>query len=214
MTPRLLLRPRQRADLDDQVALDSDPEISMYADVDVRIRTTGRNPGEVRKRLKAEITQRTQLPSGVWVIEWRDRPGFLGVCGLQPFTMTASMTLYFRIVRTAWSQGVATEAARAVLAHGFERLKLPTITALVHPDNQRSRRVVEKCGLRYDGLVLIGPQSVLNPQSAPAKGYALGALAAQPMYTNRFLCFRLNQTNYAEAMADSQPSGVRVRPIE
>ena len=192
ITPRLLLRPRQRADLDAQVALDSDPEISIYSDVDVLVRSTGRSPREVRKRIKAEIAGRSPVPGGVWIIEWKERPGFLGLCGLLPFAMTASMTLYFRVIRSAWGQGIATEAARAVLAHGFSSLNLPTITALVHPDNRRSRRVVEKIGLRYDGLVLIGPRSILNPQPAPApNGFALSGLAAQPIYTNRYLCFRL-----------------------
>lgn len=162
ITPRLLLRPRQRADLDAQVALDSDPEISIYSDVDVLVRSTGRSPREVRKRIKAEIAGRSPVPGGVWIIEWKERPGFLGLCGLLPFAMTASMTLYFRVIRSAWGQGIATEAARAVLAHGFSSLNLPTITALVHPDNRRSRRVVEKIGLRYDGLVLIGPRSILK----------------------------------------------------
>ena len=206
-TPRLLLRPRQRADLDKQVALDSDPEISIYSDVDILVRSAGRNPRDVRKRIKAEMAAKPTMPGGVWVIEWKERPGFLGLCGLLPFAMTASMTLYFRVIRSGWGQGIATEAARAVLAHGFVGLNLPTITALVHPDNLPSRRVVEKIGMRYDGLVLVGPQSILNPQSAPKSiGFALSNLTAQPSYTNRYLCFRLNQMDYTEAVAEARPS--------
>lgn len=205
ITSRLLLRPRQRADLDAQVALDSDPEISIYSDVNAIVRSAASNLRELRKKIKEEIAAGPPAPGGVWVIEWKERPGFLGLCGLQPFAMTASVTLYFRVIRSAWGQGIATEAARAVLAHGFASLNFPTITALVHPDNHRSRRVVEKTGMRYDGLVLIGPQTILNnrPAQAPAK-FALSGLAAQPIYTNRYLCFRLNVTNYVEAMGNTQ----------
>lgn len=211
ITPRLLLRPRQRADLDAQVLLDSDPEISIYSDVNALVRTTGNNPRDVRKRIKAELAAGLPAAGGVWVIEWKDRANFLGLCGLQPFAMTASVALYFRVMRSAWGQGIATEAARAVLAHGFSSLYLPTITALVHPDNHRSRRVVEKTGMRYDGLVLIGPQTILNQQPVlPGRNrHALAGLVTQPIYTNRYLCYRLNQANYADAMGAAESVGLR-----
>lgn len=212
ITPRLLLRPRQRADLDAQVALDSDPEISLYSDINALVRHDADNPRELRKKIKTEIAHGPPVPGGVWVIEWKERPGFLGLCGLQPFAMTASMTLYFRVVRSAWGQGIATEAAGAMLKHGFESLNLPTITALVHPENHGSRRVAEKLKMHLDGLVLIGPQTRVNTQSAriPTQ-FALSGLAAQPLYTNRYLCFRSNKTNPVEVTGNTQ-SAAAMRP--
>ena len=44
---------------------------------------------------------------------------------------------------------MATEGARAALAYGFERLGLPEIVSFTVPGNVRSRRVMEKLGLRY-----------------------------------------------------------------
>lgn len=76
ITPRLLLRPRQRADLDAQVALDSDPEISIYSDVDVLVRSTGRSPREVRKRIKAEIAGRSPSRAASGSSSGRSDPGF------------------------------------------------------------------------------------------------------------------------------------------
>lgn len=50
-----------------------------------------------------------------------------------------------------WSKGFMTEAVQAVLHFGFEKLKLDLISAYCYPDNDRSKRVLEKCGFQYEG---------------------------------------------------------------
>ncbi|QLH79486.1 GNAT family N-acetyltransferase [Halosimplex rubrum] len=49
------------------------------------------------------------------------------------------------------SEGYATEAARLVLDHGFEELRLHRISATVHADNEASKRVAEKLGFVHEG---------------------------------------------------------------
>jgi RimJ/RimL family protein N-acetyltransferase len=58
----------------------------------------------------------------------------------------------YRYLRKAWGQGVGMEAARVVLDHGFRSLRLDPIVAVAHPENWASRRVLEKIGLRSEGL--------------------------------------------------------------
>jgi [ribosomal protein S5]-alanine N-acetyltransferase len=84
-------------------------------------------------------------------VAWRDEPGFLGWCGLFPLEHSGLIEIGYRYVRAAWGQGVATEAARAVLDHGFGTLAIDPIVAVAHPDNRGSRRVLEKIGLRQAG---------------------------------------------------------------
>jgi RimJ/RimL family protein N-acetyltransferase len=50
-----------------------------------------------------------------------------------------------------WGQGLATEAASAVVAFGFESLGLHRIYANVHAGNIASQRVLEKIGMRHEG---------------------------------------------------------------
>ena len=57
----------------------------------------------------------------------------------------------WRLRRDAWGAGLATEAARAVLDHGFITLRLPEVVADIHPENARSIRVAEKIGLILRG---------------------------------------------------------------
>lgn len=52
-----------------------------------------------------------------------------------------------------WGQGIMTEAARAVLAYGFDTLGLGLISVVHYPENFGSRRVIEKCGFQYEGTI-------------------------------------------------------------
>ena len=55
--------------------------------------------------------------------------------------------------RDRWGRGYATEALRAVLEIGHEQLGMERIVALAYPENDASRRVMEKAGMRPDGTV-------------------------------------------------------------
>lgn len=49
-----------------------------------------------------------------------------------------------------WGRGIATAIARASLDAGFGELGLQRIVSFTLPFNLRSRRVMEKAGLRYE----------------------------------------------------------------
>lgn len=56
----------------------------------------------------------------------------------------------WRLARSAWGHGYATEAARAAVAHGFGPLGLEEIVAMVVPSNDRSQGVMRKLGMTSD----------------------------------------------------------------
>jgi RimJ/RimL family protein N-acetyltransferase len=56
----------------------------------------------------------------------------------------------YALARRYWGKGLATEGARASLHYGFDHLKLERIMAAALLDNNASRRVMEKIGLRYE----------------------------------------------------------------
>ena len=60
------------------------------------------------------------------------------------------MEIGWRLAREAWGHGYASEAARALLKEGFERLNLPEIVAYTAESNLRSRAVMERVGMRRD----------------------------------------------------------------
>jgi RimJ/RimL family protein N-acetyltransferase len=146
-TARLRLRPRTLDDLDDNLAMDLDPEVHRH------IYLHGPPDREThRAELRALIAADWPPRGGLWVVEWRARPGVLGWCCLIPLEDSGLIELGYRYVRQAWGQGVATEAGRAVLDYGFRVLGLDPIVAVAHQENQVSRHELEKLGLRYQGL--------------------------------------------------------------
>ena len=146
LTERLRLRPRTLDDLDANLAMDMDPRVHRY------IWPDGPPAREVRRRELRERYDCDWPPvGGIWVVEWADRPGFLGWCGLFPLEDTGLIEIGYRYVADAWGQGVGTEAARAVLHHGFRVLAIDPIVAVANPDNRASCRLLEKIGLHPAG---------------------------------------------------------------
>jgi RimJ/RimL family protein N-acetyltransferase len=79
---------------------------------------------------------------------------FLGYAGVMPSQANHPLGAHFeigwRLVRSAWGHGYATEAAGAALDDAFNRARLKEIVSYTAPDNQRSQRVMERLGLRRD----------------------------------------------------------------
>lgn len=52
-----------------------------------------------------------------------------------------------------WGRGVMTDASRAVLEFGFKELGLAVITVTCYPQNIRSKRLIERLGFRFEGVL-------------------------------------------------------------
>ncbi len=91
---------------------------------------------------------------GPWVVELRGEAPMIGVVGLSnlrfalPFAPAVEAA--WRLARPYWGQGIAYEAARAVIDDGFGRLGRNEIVAFTVPANLASRRVMEKLGMTRD----------------------------------------------------------------
>jgi RimJ/RimL family protein N-acetyltransferase len=72
---------------------------------------------------------------------------FAGCCGLRP--RGDLFELGFHLCAAQWGKGLATEAARAVIAHAFDTLHARALFAGHHPENESSRRTLIKLGFRY-----------------------------------------------------------------
>jgi RimJ/RimL family protein N-acetyltransferase len=88
---------------------------------------------------------------------WKLLPKFggplIGFCGLQPLSDTPEIEIGWWLARDRWGQGLATEAARAALRDGFERVGLARIVAIAQPANTASVHIMQKLGMRYEGTL-------------------------------------------------------------
>jgi len=78
--------------------------------------------------------------------------GFAGIAHVPPFLAAAGPApeLGWRLDRSAWGHGLATEAARAARDDAYGRLGLLEVVSIIHPENERSRRVAAKLGMHKE----------------------------------------------------------------
>ena len=86
----------------------------------------------------------------------RESGALLGAVGFQPsseifpeLSATEQREMGYWLGRPYWGHGVMTEAATELLRFGFEMLGLEAVWCSHYDWNSRSRRVIEKCGFRY-----------------------------------------------------------------
>jgi ribosomal-protein-alanine N-acetyltransferase len=88
-----------------------------------------------------------------WAVERKDTGDLIGNCGLQPVERVGpEIELAYHYVKTSWNHGFGTEAAVGVLGHALGPLGLERIIAICIPENIGSWRVMEKAGMRYEGI--------------------------------------------------------------
>lgn len=122
---------------------------------------------------------RTDRDRTTGALERKDSGGFIGFTGLQPvradLPMHGQVEVGWRLARDAWGHGFATEAARAAVAYGFDTARLPEIVALAAVGNTRSRKVMERIGMRYDPASDFDHPMV--PEGSPLRPHVVYRLA-------------------------------------
>lgn len=147
-TERLRLRQFTASDAHLLVDLDSDPQVMRYI--------TGGAP-TTREEVEQEV-----LPAflgyysrytgyGFWAVEERSTGKFLGWLHLRPALgdPAEQPEMGYRLIRSAWGKGYASEGARALVHKAFVELDTQRIVASTMALNTASRRVMEKSGMRY-----------------------------------------------------------------
>ncbi|MFD9129504.1 GNAT family N-acetyltransferase [Kitasatospora sp. NPDC059571] len=145
-TDRLLLRRWRESDLAPWAAMNADPEVREHLG---DLLTREQSDASVA-RFRAEADARGY---GWWAVEVVADGAFVGFAGLDPVDdglPFAGVEIGWRLARPAWGHGYATEAARAVLAFGFDTLRLPEILAVTTAGNLRSRAVMRRIGMTRD----------------------------------------------------------------
>lgn len=161
-TERLLLRRLVLADLDALHALYRDPEIRQYFPEGTLSYT------ETHEELEWFLNGHPRHPElGLWATIYKPTGAFIGRCGLLPWTIDdhLEVEVAYLLDKTYWGQGLATEAARAIVRYGFEQLGLERIICLPIPENQASSKVAEKIGMRFEREIIL--------DGTPARLYAI-----------------------------------------
>jgi RimJ/RimL family protein N-acetyltransferase len=145
-TERLLLRSWLDTDRDPFAALNADPVVMRHLLGPI---TRDRSDAFV-DRIEA---QWDQSGWGLWAVEVPEVAAFIGYIGLWPADDVIgqpAVEVGWRLARRHWAHGYATEGAGHALQYGFETLGVDEIVSFTVPQNERSRRVMERIGLVRD----------------------------------------------------------------
>jgi RimJ/RimL family protein N-acetyltransferase len=89
---------------------------------------------------------------GMFMVERKDDGVAIGTCGLLKRDILPEPDIGYAFLPEHWGKGYALEAANAVLEYGHYAHELTRILAIVAPGNERSIRVLERCGMRYERM--------------------------------------------------------------
>ena len=146
-TDRLLLRQWRDSDREPFAALNADPAVMEHFPKLV----SREDSDALVDRASASIADHGW---GLWAVEVRATGEFIGFTGLSVPSFEApflpGVEIGWRLAKSAWGNGYATEAARAALAYGFGPVDLSEILSFTATTNIPSQRVMQKIGMTRD----------------------------------------------------------------
>ena len=166
-TDRLVLREQTPDDAAFVLTLVNDPDWLRYIG-DRGVRTLG----DARVYVQNAIGSYRRDGFGLWLVEARGDAAPVGLCGLIKRDSLEDVDLGFAFLPAYRGRGYASEAATAVLDHGWRVLGLRRVVAIVSPDNAASVRVLEGLGFTFDRPVRLpgGDGVSLFARDAPGPG--------------------------------------------
>jgi RimJ/RimL family protein N-acetyltransferase len=156
-TERLGFRTWTDADLDLAIELWGDTEVTKLIGGPFSVE-------QIRERLTREISNMQAYRVQYWPIFLLSTAEHVGCCGLRPYQLDQKIyEIGFHLRQACWGQGLAIEAARAVMAYAFDQLAASALFAGHHPANTSSRRVMNKLGFRYTHDEFYPPTGLNHP---------------------------------------------------
>ncbi|WP_226683027.1 GNAT family N-acetyltransferase [Sutcliffiella horikoshii] len=87
----------------------------------------------------------------VFAVVEKESESLVGIINIKQTLAFKRGELGYWIGRPYWGKGYGTEAARAMVAYGFDTLRLNKVFAGAFVDNPGSWRIMEKVGLKHEG---------------------------------------------------------------
>ena len=147
-TSRLILRQWKASDNEPYIQLNRDSDVmEFFPSVSTK--------DETLAQIERFTTHIDQYGYGFFAVERKDNGQFIGFTGLSHPRFEASFApcveIGWRLSKTNWGQGFATEAALASLDFGFDSVGLDEIYAFTSVHNKRSEQVMLKAGMLKQG---------------------------------------------------------------
>lgn len=122
---------------------------------------------EIKARLELEISNYETWKIQYFPVFDRETGELMGCCGLRPFEgQTDILEIGFHFKKKFWGQGLAYEAASAMISYAESELQVKELRAGHHPQNAASRKLLERLGFLYTGDLFYAPTGLEHPSYA------------------------------------------------
>ena len=145
---RLGFRPWKISDLNDFASLNADKEVMEHFPRSLSVDESA----DFISRLQKHYTQYGHCYFATEILESGEFIGFIGLA-FQKYEseFTPAVDIGWRLKKSAWGKGYATEGALRCLDFGFDQLKLSEIISTCPKANHRSEKVMQKIGMKKTG---------------------------------------------------------------
>ncbi|MDD2922676.1 MAG: GNAT family N-acetyltransferase [Anaerolineales bacterium] len=123
-----------------------------------------RTLGDARRYISTRIIESyDKFGFGLYLTSLKETEIPIGICGLVKRPALKDADIGFAFLPQYWSQGYAFESASAVMNYARNALNIQRVVGITTPDNHSSIRVLEKLGLRFEGMIkLFGEEEELK----------------------------------------------------
>jgi RimJ/RimL family protein N-acetyltransferase len=154
-TERLFLRQFAMADAPFVLRLLNEPSFLRYIG-DKKVRNLS---GAERYLLDGPMASYEQNGFGLYLVERKESRTPIGMCGLLKRKELADVDIGFAFLPEFWKQGLALEAANAVMDFSQRQLKLKRLVAITNPDNESSIKLLQRMGFRFESFINLAEDS-------------------------------------------------------
>jgi len=148
-TDRLILRGWRREDLNDLHEYAKNPSMAMG----------GWKP-HANKRASLRALKSFIKEDDRWAIVLKENDEVIGQLRLHPdknrgqfSARNSAYAINYALSEDYWGNGYMTEAVKRVISYAFDEMHIELLGVSHYPHNDRSRRVIERCGFHYDGII-------------------------------------------------------------
>lgn len=162
-TDRLVLHPWRATELDEYARLLADPEAMRHLTHEYGPLSFG-EAEQAHSRILGLWAERGFGAFGAVEKATSRWAGKIGLDYLDRWPGSDRIEVEWQLLPAFWGRGYATEGARAVIEWAFHDLGLDRLIAITVPYHTASRRVMEKCGLTYQGTVTVIDRRLHTPR--------------------------------------------------
>ncbi|NJR44862.1 MAG: GNAT family N-acetyltransferase [Hyellaceae cyanobacterium CSU_1_1] len=149
-TSRLTLRYITSRDAEALMAILGDAEVMQFSIIGIH------SSKQIKQFIEQRLVSYLEYGFGLYALVHKQNQELIGYCGffIQSIEQQKEVEVGYRLAKKYWGQGLATEAAKAVVEYGQQRFNFRRFVCLIEIKNNRSIRVAQKLGMKLEKKII------------------------------------------------------------